>query len=355
MSTIPPPGNGQSAANAPRPKRDSVWAALPMLKRYPIIAGALAGVLLRLAFSGGGGSRFSAMAGAFIYIAPVVVGMVTVYLAERQRRRTWGYYIGAPFLATSLFVVGTLLILIEGLICAIVIIPMFAVLGAVGGLAMGVVCRLTNWPRPTLYGFATLPLLIAIAGDIVPTPARVAFIERAVTIDAPASTVWQQLNRIEAIHPDEMSDALALRIGVPAPISGTTRQTPDGLVRESRWGKQVHFEEVIRDWQPERYVRWTYRFAPDSFPPYALDDHVVVGGYYFDVKDTSYTLTPVGESTELKISMGYRVTTQFNWYAEPLARYLLGNFEEVVLDFYRARSESLPAHPAVEPTSDGRG
>ena len=31
---------------------------------------------------------FSPMAGAFIFGAPVLVGMVTVYLAEQERRRT---------------------------------------------------------------------------------------------------------------------------------------------------------------------------------------------------------------------------------------------------------------------------
>lgn len=81
---------------------------LPMLKRYPVIAGALAGLLLRLAFSGPAGSPWSAMAGWFIYLAPVVVGMVTVYLAERACRRSWVYYAVAPMMATALFVVGSL-------------------------------------------------------------------------------------------------------------------------------------------------------------------------------------------------------------------------------------------------------
>jgi len=52
-----------------------------MLKRYPVIAGAILGVSLRLMFSGRGGSPWSAMAAAFIFIAPILVGMVTVYLA----------------------------------------------------------------------------------------------------------------------------------------------------------------------------------------------------------------------------------------------------------------------------------
>ena len=315
------------------------WRSLPMLKRYPVIAGALAGVVLRLMFSGSGGSPWSAMAGAFIFIAPILVGMVTVYLAERQRRRGWLYYIFAPFLATSLFVAGTLLLFIEGWICAIVIIPMFAVLGGVGGLIMGAICRLTKWPKPTLYGFAILPLLVASLGNQVPTPTGVGSIERSVVVGAPTSVVWRQLNHIEDIRPAEMADALALRIGVPMPMSGTTRQTPDGLVRQSNWGKQVHFEEVIQEWEPERYLRWTYRFLPDSFPPNALDDHVVIGGHYFDVLDTSFTLVSDGTVTHLSTKAHYRISTQFNFYADWVAQLLVGNLLEVGLRLYKVRSE----------------
>jgi hypothetical protein len=312
---------------------------LPMLKRYPVIAGAVAGVLLRLVFSGPPGSRWSAMAEAFIFIVPIVVGMVTVHLAERQRRRDWFYYAAAPCLATALFVAGTMLIMVEGLVCAIVIIPMFAVLGAVGGLVMGAVCRLTNWPRPMLYSFGALPILLASLGSMLPTPADVGSIERSVVISAPASVVWRELNNIDNIRPEEMASAWAMRIGVPLPMSGKTRQTPQGLVRESRWGKVVHFDEVIQEWQPERYVRWAYRFAPDSFPRQALDDHVVIGGHYFDLIDTSYSLLPEDGATRLTTRVQYRISTQFNFYADWAAQFLLGNLREVGLHLYKDRSE----------------
>ena len=63
-------------------------------------------------------------------------------------------------------------------------------------------------------------------------------------------------------------------------------------------------------------MRWTYHFAPDSFPPHALDDHVQIGGHYFDIIDTTYTLRPLDStSTRLDIQMHYRVSTDFNWYA----------------------------------------
>jgi hypothetical protein len=252
---------------------------LPMLKRYPVIAGAVAGLLLRLVFSGPAGSPWSAMAGFFIYLAPVVVGMITVYLAERVARRSWAYYAVAPLFATALFVLGTLLLLIEGLICAIVIVPMFATLGAVGGLLMGAICRATRWPRHTVLSVSALPLLLAVFAAGLPEPSAYGRIERSILIAAPAEVVWKQSNEIDAISTEEMSDALAARIGVPMPRSGRTESGPDGRVRLSNWGKQVYFEEVIEDWQPHRHMRWRYRFHEDSFPRGALDDHVVIGGH----------------------------------------------------------------------------
>lgn len=327
------------------------WDALPMLKRYPVIAGALVGVVLRLLFSGGGGSSWSAMVGAFIFVAPVLVGMVTVYIAERQRRRSWSYYVAAPVLANLLFVGGTLLLFIEGWICAFVIVPMFTVLGALGGLVMGTACRLTNWPRQTLYSFVFLPIVLATLGPNIPTPTGIGAIHRSIVIHGPPAIVWRQLNQIEEIEPAEMADAWALRIGVPTPISGETRETPEGLVRESRWGKQVHFDELIQDWQPERYLRWTYRFAPDSFPRNALDDHVVIGGHYFDVIDTDFTLEVEGDTTRLSTTVHYRISTQFNFYADWVAQFLLGNLSEVGLKLYKQRSEQERDEP---PPVNGR-
>ena len=79
-------------------------------------------------------------------------------------------------------------------------------------------------------------------------------------------------------------------------------------------------------------MRWTYRFAEDSFPAGALDDHVKVGGAYFDLRDTSYTLTPEEGGTRLHIRVSYRISTDFDAYANWVAQRLLGNFSEVILD-----------------------
>lgn len=105
-------------------------------------------------------------------------------------------------------------------------------------------------------------------------------------------------------------------------------------------GKGIHFDQVATHWKAGRYVRWAYRFTNDTIPPQALDDHVKIGGHYFDLIDTEYRLMPSGTGTELRISMHYRVSTQFNWYAQPVAEFLIGNFEQVILSFYARRAEA---------------
>jgi hypothetical protein len=279
------------------------------------------------------------MDGAFVYLVPIAVGAVTVYVAEVRQRRTWSYCIWAPMVANALFVLGTMAILIEGLICAIIVLPLFCILGAFGGVVMGAICRVSRRQREAVYSFAALPVLLGFLPTHEVDYQRIGTIERTIFVEAPPQQVWRQIHDARDIRPEEVGHAWMYRIGVPLPVAGVTYATPDGFVRKVSMGKSIHFEQVATEWREDRYVRWRYRFEKDSFPPNALDDHVTIGGHYFDLLDTAYKLTPTAAgSTELSVTMRYRVSTQFNWYADGVARFLIGNFEEVILDFYRRRA-----------------
>ncbi len=310
---------------------------------WPILSGVAVGIALRLIFSASPGNAYSAMAGSFILLAPLLVGIVTVYVAQRREPRTWIYCFLAGLVANVLFVVGTLLIMIEGWICAILIVPLFALLGGIGGLIMGAICRWTRWPKQATYSFAALPLLLGMLDPHQTLPARVEDVQRTVLISAPPAEVWEQIHRADDIRVEEVEQGWMYRIGVPLPHMGVTERTDHGRVRRIAMGKGIRFDQIVTDWHPERYVRFEYAFDERSFPPRALDDHVRIGGHYFDLKDTSYTLVPRDDATALTIRMRYRVSTQFNWYAEPIARWLIGDFEDTILQFYRRRSEAAIA------------
>jgi hypothetical protein len=205
---------------------------------------------------------------------------------------------------------------------------------------MGAVCRVTKWPKQTLMSLFALPIALAPLESRLSLPHRAGTVERAVLVDAKPAEIWERIVNPGGIHSDDLRHAWVFRIGVPLPLSGTTGQVAGERVRRVTMGKRVYFDEAITDWQRPRYLRWVYRFHEDSFPPQALDEHVRIGGHYFDLIDTSYTLTPVGEATELRVRLSYRVSTQFNWYADPLARLLLGNVAQVNLDYYAKQSSS---------------
>jgi hypothetical protein len=316
---------------------------LPFKSWWPIGLGALAGLLLRFVFSGSAGDPYVAMMASFILGAPVMVSVVTVYLAERAARRTWGYYFVAPFVANLLFVVGTLLVEVEGWICAIIIVPLFAVVGGLVGLAMGAICRFTHWPRRAIVSsVALLPLLAGALEQRVHTTRLERMQQREMFIAAAPDEIWRVLVDTRDIRPREVESAWMYRIGVPTPTAGIGEFRAGEHLRHITMGKGVHFDQVATDWEENRSVTWRYRFAADSFPPGALDDHVRIGGEYFDVSECTYSLTPAPGGTRLAIRMNYRVSTHFNWYAVPVADWLVGDFADVILDFYAKRAAARP-------------
>ena len=181
------PSNEYQIANDNVTNPESSNAAKPFLhfsKWLHVLLGATVGIVLRLIFSAKPGNPYAAMNHAFILFAPLAVGAFTVFMAETQSRRTWGYYIGAGALANVFFVMGTMLILIEGLICAIIILPLFVVIGAIGGLIMGAICRVTNWPKQAIFSLSLLPLILGAMPPDINGNQRISVAERTIITQA---------------------------------------------------------------------------------------------------------------------------------------------------------------------------
>ena len=63
-------------------------------------------------------------------------------------------------------------IMVEGLICAVIVIPLFCRLGAPRRAGHGRHLPDDRWPRPAIYSFAVLPLVIGFVEAGVPLPER---------------------------------------------------------------------------------------------------------------------------------------------------------------------------------------
>jgi hypothetical protein len=172
-------------------------------------------------------------------------------------------------------------------------------------------------------------------------PTMVREVERTIEVAAAPERAWTHLLDAPAIDSDEVRSAWIYRIGVPEPLGAKTTQMPGGqLVRSLEMGKAIHVQQIASQWKQNEFVRWTYVFTADSIPPKALDDHLMIGGRYFDLLGTDYTLQQLPNgNTALSIRMKYRVSTQFNWYVGYVAEVLMTNFEAAILKCYKQRAE----------------
>ena len=268
---------------------------LPFSGWWPVGCGAIAGLLLRLVYSG------HARRGVFRDVELVHRGLAA---AGRRRDRLRRRAQGAAYLdlllrarrlsATVLYVVGSLALLIEGWICAILIIPVFALLGGLAGLAMGAFCRMTNWPRPSVVScIALLPLLGGAFEHHVPNRRSRAHADTRDIRRRAARAVWRELVDTRDIDPAKSNPRGCIASGCRCRPRARAISATASICATSRWGGRALRPGAV-EWRENQRVSWRYRFEKDSFPPGALDDHVRIGGEYFDLGETTYELTTRG-------------------------------------------------------------
>ena len=321
------------------------------MKPWGVFAvGALYGLVMRIAFGAplfahaGNGLASGPMLAVFVVLVPVLIGVFTVH-AVRKRPPTLLFALFGPWVPTACFAFGSGLVLIEGSICIAMALPIFCIVSSLGGLSCWIVLKFVDVPQGGVNALMLLPLLLAGPESHLPLTDTLARSEDAVHIAAPPEAVWHLINHATAITPDEMRGGLAYRMGLPYPVEAITQDTASGRVRKLRWTGGVAFDEPITRWDENRDIAWTYNFDAHSFPPGTLDEHVLIGGSYFDLVDTSYRLVPENGGTRLEIVVDYRVSTHFNWYAAPAGRLLVDDAARTILHFYKQRAESV-SHPA---------
>jgi hypothetical protein len=311
-----------------------------------IVGGAVYGIALR-ALLGALPTRWDGvMSVAFLLGTPFVVGVLTVYGRSLARMPSWLEATFLPWLTILLMLAGCAATMLEGAICLAIIAPLFLSIGSMGGLIMRGVLEHRSRPPTGLPAIAILPLLMLLGEGQLPRPEHVIELRRSVDVAASPQTVWNQILVARAIRADELPASLVHGIGVPRPLEGVNVATADGEVRFSRWERGIAFQARVLERREAEYIRWQYAFGEHAFPPGSMDDHVAIGGRYFDLRDTAFHLQPLpGGRTRLEIVAHYRLTTPVNAYAVPVSRVLGQDFLATILGLYQGRSERAEAAP----------
>lgn len=284
------------------------------------------------------------MSVAFILIGPFAIGFIAVALyskPEKGFRISWLAAIFWPWPAVILACLATLLFNLEGWICIVFFLPAGLVMSSLGGIAALLVTRRSaSRIRNTTVAIALLPLVLAFPEGRIPESNQVRTVDTQIVIHASQQTVWRNIKSVPAIAPEELPWSWARVIGFPRPIEATLSKESVGGIRQASFAGGVVFTETIFDWQPPSEIAFTIRPNTDSIPATTMDEHVKVGGRYFDVLTGRYQVTPQPDgSMLLRLTSQERLSTHINAYAGFWTDAVMWDIQKSILKVIKDRCE----------------
>jgi len=314
---------------------------------WPYALGVLVGVGYGLLFRLWAGANFNGLKNgltatmtlSFLALGSLCIGILASYTVERADRRNPFLWLVAPWPPVALACALSVIFKLEGAICLIFALPGAMFCSSIGGLIGGLLAR-RHKGRALVGCFALLPFLLAPAETMLTPPTETRTVASQIVIHAPAATVWQNIERVPAIAPNELRETWAQRIGFPQPIEATLSYEGVGGVRHASFERGLMFIETVTAWEPEHRLAFGIKADSAHIPPTTLDEHVTIGGRYFDVLDGEYRLEPLANGDILlHLTSHQRLSTNFNGYAGLWTDAVMQSLQNSILAVIQHRCE----------------
>ncbi len=272
----------------------------------------------------------------YIFVAPCVIGYMAVQAVPNATTLQAMFWLPWPPVFAATLVIA--LVGWEGSICVVMALPVLLVGASLGGT---VARQHTRGRLPALLTVAGLPFAVGAAENHVPLLSNLHTVDNAIDIEAPPAKVWREIVSVREIQPSELpTQPLFLRLGFPRPLSAEIDREAVGGIRKARFAGGVLFLETVTALEPERLLSFRIAAQTQQIPPGTLDDHVTIGGPYFDVLQGTYRLEPLAEGrVRLHLQSRLRVSTHFNWYASLWADAVMASIQRNILAVEKARAE----------------
>lgn len=358
----PSPSSSEPNANAsdglaPKEEVDKVVArpiregkALRRVLLPALCVSVVYGILARLAFGLEGaravehdaavGVVFSVMSVAFLCGVPFAMGFTAVYLAKID---SWVRALFFPQLAALGALALALVFAVEGLICVVFWLPAYVAITALGGLTAWFVVRAKQKRAAFLAGVLVLPYGAAFAEHEVPTEHQRRVVRTHIDIAAPPAAVWEEIVDVPLITEHEHGFAWSHVIGFPRPVSARASSRTVGALREAKFERGVVFYERVTRCEPNSELEFDISVDSRTIPKDALDEHVTLGGPYFDVLTGAYRIESLGDGVRLHLSSEHRLSTHFNGYASWWTDFVMRDTQQYILEIVARRAESRAA------------
>jgi hypothetical protein len=289
---------------------------------------------------------------SFIFLGPLVAGFLSVYQVGLGKPFSIAQWIFIPWVSIVINILLCLLFAWEGAICIAFILPIALILASIGGVAAGLLNRrIMKCNTATLACLAVIPLLFAPIETKLSQPLQIRTVATEIRIHAPIDVVWHNIERVRPISSAELQYSWANAIGFPRPIEATLSHEGMGGVRNASFERGLNFTETITAWEPDHRIAFTIKADTAAIPSTTLDEHVAIGGRFFDVLNGEYIVEPVlspqtHQSTGdiiLHLASHQRLSTDFNLYAALWSDAVMSDMQNNILHVIQQRCEAEAA------------
>lgn len=275
----------------------------------------------------------------FMLVAPFCLGALVSLLADPEgKRSTIFHMLVLPSAVSGIVTLAGAVVLREGLLCIVMLIPVWFAALSLGGLMIH--SFHTQFHDRGRMNAAILAGVAALASAIGPDLLSVSHdyrFERTIIVDAAPEEIWPHLESLTDIGPAEGRWTITQNLlAVPRPVSARLI----GEVRYAEWEGGVRFEEHITKREPGRLMEWEFVF-PDPSLQQHVDRHIDPDGRHLKVSRGGYLLEPLPDGrTRVPLHTAIRLDTQLNPYPAMWARLMLGDIQDNILEIIRTRAES---------------
>ncbi len=274
-----------------------------------------------------------------LFLVPFLMGLITAYFFDTVTEARTIVKILMPLMSILGFVVTCVLLGMEGVICALMALPIFAVMAIIGA-GIGVSIFKRNRNKLLVSALLALPLLIAPIESQFQFSEKIFSEHTSITIHATDEVVWQNLTRVRPISERENQPSLFQFMGFPRPLEAELDTVTVGGVRKAIFERGLYFTGTVTQMQPLRTLAFRIEADPNSIPPAALDEHMMVAGKYFDVLEVCYEIEKSRNGTILlPLSSQFRLSTRFNFYSGFWSKLIMRDIQENILKIIKSRSE----------------
>ena len=284
---------------------------------------------------------FMIMSFSFLFLVPAALGFIVVWFDRRERR--WSRMLFGPWISSLIMTLCTVALQLEGWICVIFALPAILFMSSLGGVVAGFVRPQVTSDGGKRLCVAIVALLPLIASPLESLRARsneIRTVACSIDIAATPAQVWKQIRSVPRITEAEHSFSWHHRVGFPRPTEAVLEGTGVGSVRYARFEGNLLFVEKVTEWEENRRLSFSIKADTANIPPTTLDEHVIVGGPYFDVLHGTYWIEPLGpDRVRLHLASDQRLSTSFNAYAAWWTEWVMADLQDYILRIIKARAE----------------